>query len=299
MHIRALRPTPLAYGLLTKRPIPADVLEGWVRPALSSRGVRGRRRSYFTRHIDKRLTLDAAAKLSGFDRPVLLAWSAEDRFFKQSFAERLAAVFPDARLESIPDAWTFLPEDQPGVLAGLIAEFAGSHSGGEDARRHRAGDRRQVARQPRARALLRSAAAGRRSPARGPATRRSAGRPRWAGRRRARRRRSSASMRSRCPGSARRSSRVEVSDSLFRRAAAFVTSGSDGRAIQVGTRQVRVRAERLRGARHALEHRPAQPAHERLQDLVAPLLGALDLACGARHRPDTARALRPGRRAGA
>lgn len=129
MHIRALRPTPLAYGLLTKRPVPADVLEGWVRPALSSRGVRGDVQ-HFTRHIDKRLTLDAAAKLGGFDRPVLLAWAAEDRFFKIAFAERLAAVFPDARLEPIADSNTFVSEDQPGVLARLIAEFAGSHSGG-------------------------------------------------------------------------------------------------------------------------------------------------------------------------
>jgi pimeloyl-ACP methyl ester carboxylesterase len=125
LHIRALRPTPLAYGLLTKRPVPAEVLEGWVRPALSNRGIRGDVQ-HFTRHIDKRLTLDAAAKLGTFDRPVLLAWSAEDRFFKIAFAERLAAVFPDARLEPIADAWTFLPEDQPDVLAGLIAQFAGA-----------------------------------------------------------------------------------------------------------------------------------------------------------------------------
>ena len=124
MHIRALRPTPLAYGLLTKRPIPAEVLEGWVHPALSNRRIRGDVQ-YFTRHIDKRLTLDAATKLGGFDRPVLLAWAAEDRFFKISFAERLAAVFPDARLEPIQDAWTFVSEDQPEVLARLIAEFAG------------------------------------------------------------------------------------------------------------------------------------------------------------------------------
>jgi pimeloyl-ACP methyl ester carboxylesterase len=124
MHIRALRPTPLAYGLLSKRPIPAEVLEGWVRPALSDRRIRGDVQ-HFTRHIDKRLTLDAAAKLGAFDRPVLLAWSAEDRFFKLAFAERLAAVFPDARLEAIPDALTFLPEDQPDVLARLIAEFVG------------------------------------------------------------------------------------------------------------------------------------------------------------------------------
>ena len=100
-----------------------------MRPALSSRGVRADVQ-YFTRHIDKRLTLDAAAKLGGFDRPVLLAWAAEDRFFKIAFAERLAAVFPNARLESIADSNTFVSEDQPDVLAGLIAEFAGSHSAG-------------------------------------------------------------------------------------------------------------------------------------------------------------------------
>jgi pimeloyl-ACP methyl ester carboxylesterase len=129
MRIRALRPTPLAYGLLTKRRVPDEILENWVRPALNSRGVRGDVQ-YFTRHIDKRLTLDAAAKLGAFDRPVLLAWSAEDRFFKIAFAERLAAVFPDARLEPVADAYTFLSEDQPEVLAGLISEFAGSHSGG-------------------------------------------------------------------------------------------------------------------------------------------------------------------------
>jgi pimeloyl-ACP methyl ester carboxylesterase len=129
MRIRALRPTPLAYGMLTKRPVPAEILDGWVRPALASRGVRGDVQ-YFTRHIDKKLTLDAAAKLGSFDRPVLLAWSKEDRFFKIEFAERLAAVFPDARLEAIADAATFLPEDQPELLARLIAEFAGSQPAG-------------------------------------------------------------------------------------------------------------------------------------------------------------------------
>ena len=119
MRIKPLRGTPLAYGLLTKRPIPAEVLEGWVRPALDSRGVRGDV-TYFTRHIDKNLTLDAAAKLGSFDRPVVLAWAAEDRFFKISFAERLAAVFPDARVEPIADSYTFVSEDQPEVLAGII-----------------------------------------------------------------------------------------------------------------------------------------------------------------------------------
>ena len=125
MRIKPLRGTPLAYGMLTKRPIPAEVLEGWVRPALNSRGVR-RDVTYFTRHIDKRLTLDAAAKLGSFDRPVLFAWAAEDRFFKIAFAERLGAIFPDARVEPIDDAYTFVSEDQPEALARLIDEFVGA-----------------------------------------------------------------------------------------------------------------------------------------------------------------------------
>lgn len=124
MRIAPLRRTPLAYGLLTKRPVPADVLEGWVRPGLDNRAVR-LDVQHFTRHIDRRLTLDAATKLGAFERPVLLAWAAEDRFFKIAFAERLARVFPDARLEPIADSATFVPEDQPVRLAELVAQFAG------------------------------------------------------------------------------------------------------------------------------------------------------------------------------
>jgi pimeloyl-ACP methyl ester carboxylesterase len=105
------------------------VLASWVAPALGDRRIRGDVQ-HFTRHIDKRLTLDAAAKLGAFDRPVLLAWAAEDRFFKIAFAERLAAVFPDARVEPIADSWTFVSEDQPAVLAELIAGFAGRQAAG-------------------------------------------------------------------------------------------------------------------------------------------------------------------------
>jgi pimeloyl-ACP methyl ester carboxylesterase len=129
MRIKPLRATPLAYGLLTKRRVPAEVLEGWVRPALDSRGVRGDV-AHFTRHIDKRLTLDAAAKLGSFDRPVVLAWASEDRFFKIAFAQRLAAVFPDARVEPIADSFTFVPEDQPEVLAAIIEECCSPSTSG-------------------------------------------------------------------------------------------------------------------------------------------------------------------------
>ena len=65
----------------------------------------------------------AAAKLGQFDRPVLLAWIRGDRFFPLDLAQRLMAEFPNARLEVIDDARTFVPEDQPGRLAQLIGSF--------------------------------------------------------------------------------------------------------------------------------------------------------------------------------
>ena len=53
----------------------------------------------------------------------LLAWAPEDRAFKVEFARRLAAAFPEARLELVPDSYTFVAEDQPERLGQLIAEF--------------------------------------------------------------------------------------------------------------------------------------------------------------------------------
>jgi pimeloyl-ACP methyl ester carboxylesterase len=74
--------------------------------------------------ISNRYTLEAAERLRDFDRPALLAWAPEDRFFKFRFAERLATDIPNARLERVEDSYTFVPEDQPQRLADLIRDFA-------------------------------------------------------------------------------------------------------------------------------------------------------------------------------
>ncbi len=67
--------------------------------------------------------LDNTARLHEFERPVLLAWAPEDRFFPIDHARRLAAIFPDARLAEVPDAYAFVSLDQPKRLADLIREF--------------------------------------------------------------------------------------------------------------------------------------------------------------------------------
>ena len=139
-RIPALRRSPLGFGMLTRRPIPDEVLAEWVRPYLRDPGVR-RDTLRFLRAIDTRDTLAAAPRLRDFDGPALLAWAPEDRFFKIEFARRLADEFRDARLVPIADSYTFVPEDQPERLAELIAGFVReSYSVGAEAGADAAGE---------------------------------------------------------------------------------------------------------------------------------------------------------------
>jgi pimeloyl-ACP methyl ester carboxylesterase len=123
MRLKASRRMPIAYGWLTKRPVDDAVLDAWVEPILTDRGVR-RDGGKLLRGISKRYTLEAAEKLRQFEKPVLLAWAPEDRFFKWRYAERLAEAIPNSRLERIEDSYSFVSEDQPERTAELIGEFA-------------------------------------------------------------------------------------------------------------------------------------------------------------------------------
>ena len=122
LRVRSLRRLPIAYGWLTQEPIDSDADDSYVLPILGDRGIRRDLRRLLN-GLDPRYTLDAAARLSRFDRPALIAWSAEDRFFPPAHGQRLARILPDARLESIPGARTFSAEDRPERLAELIGSF--------------------------------------------------------------------------------------------------------------------------------------------------------------------------------
>jgi pimeloyl-ACP methyl ester carboxylesterase len=122
MRPRFMRRAPIAFGLLTKRPLPPAVSDAYALPILRDRGVREDAR-VFMLGVDPADTLAAAEKLRDFDRPVLLAWPPGNPFFPFEHAERLARTFPNARLEPIEDSRTFVPEDQPHRLAELIAGF--------------------------------------------------------------------------------------------------------------------------------------------------------------------------------
>jgi pimeloyl-ACP methyl ester carboxylesterase len=124
----ALRPRfaqrlPFAFGWLSKRPLDRGMAQAFMRPVLTDRRIR-RDVAAILRGIDNRYTLEAAERFGEFDKPVMLAWAPEDRFFKLRYAERMAGAFRNARLERIENSYTFVPIDQPRRTAELIAAFA-------------------------------------------------------------------------------------------------------------------------------------------------------------------------------
>jgi pimeloyl-ACP methyl ester carboxylesterase len=123
MRFEPLRRLPNAYGRLIKRDFAGAPTREWVNPYLTDKGIR-RDVIKVLKGIDPKYTFEAAEKLRTFDRPTMIAWAVEDRFFKLSFAERLAETIKGAKLERIQDSYTFVSEDQPERLAALIDAFA-------------------------------------------------------------------------------------------------------------------------------------------------------------------------------
>ena len=111
------------FGALAKRPVEPEVLDSYALPAVTSGDVR-RDLARFMAGLDKRHTLEAAERLPAFDKPAMIAWSREDRFFPSDHGERLAELLPQGRLEWIEDSRTFSPEDQPARVAELVASLS-------------------------------------------------------------------------------------------------------------------------------------------------------------------------------
>src|SRR5581483_8409400 len=114
------RHSALGFGPLVSKPLDAELTKRWITPALTNAGVR-RDAARFMRGIRPADLLDVSTRLDRFGKSVLLLWGTADRFFKLSFARRLADVFPDARLVEIEGARTFVPLDAPDRIAEEIA----------------------------------------------------------------------------------------------------------------------------------------------------------------------------------
>jgi pimeloyl-ACP methyl ester carboxylesterase len=121
-RLRAVRRAPNGFGPLTKRPVERAVEDSWALPSLESRAI-ARDVAKACRIFDKRRLNETADRLRAFERPALIAWSADDKVFPPSHARALADDLPNARLAWIDDSRTLSMEEQPEALADAIAEF--------------------------------------------------------------------------------------------------------------------------------------------------------------------------------
>lgn len=80
----------------------------------------------FTANLEPRHTMAAAGAIEGWTKPVLIAWGDADGMFPLSHAQRLADAFPNATLERIAGASTYVMLDRPEQTATAIRQFLDS-----------------------------------------------------------------------------------------------------------------------------------------------------------------------------
>lgn len=117
---------PTAYGFVTTKPMPRDVMRSFTRPIRLNSGVRRDFRRLL-RAVDTRYTFDAAARLPQFDKPAIVLWGANDKIFPRDHGRELARLLPQGEFDVIDDSRTFIPEDQPDLLVSAIKRFLAEH----------------------------------------------------------------------------------------------------------------------------------------------------------------------------
>lgn len=117
-----LRRSTAGLGVLSKYPVPDEVVDGWMRPLLTDPAIRADLRRYLL-GVRRGEMVEAAEELRRFDRPALVVWATEDRMMPVAHGRRLAELLPRGRLLEVADSRTLVPEDQPGLLAGALRDF--------------------------------------------------------------------------------------------------------------------------------------------------------------------------------
>jgi pimeloyl-ACP methyl ester carboxylesterase len=113
----------LLWWFLAKNPPGPDIGESYFGPAVRDRGIR-RDLAKFVRGAGPSVTMRAARRLRAFDKPALVIWTRARRIvFPPSHGRRLAGILPRGWLVEVSDSYAFVPEDQPALLADMIASF--------------------------------------------------------------------------------------------------------------------------------------------------------------------------------
>jgi pimeloyl-ACP methyl ester carboxylesterase len=122
LRLRPLQRLPITFGWASHRPIERPIVDSFLNGLRTSAGVR-RDFARMLRASDSRDTIEAAGLLPSFDKPALVVWAADDRFFPREHGRRLAELLPQGRFELVENSRTFIPEDNPAALVELLRRF--------------------------------------------------------------------------------------------------------------------------------------------------------------------------------
>ncbi|MGW0557950.1 alpha/beta fold hydrolase [Streptomyces sp. NPDC002926] len=129
LALKPLRRLPIGLGALTRRPVPHEITDGWLRPLLTDKAIRKDFRRY-NAAVRRTELLEAAEGLRKFDRPALVVWAVEDRMMPREHGRRLAELLPQGRLMEIEDSCTLIAEDQPDRLTDALRAFIAEAAAG-------------------------------------------------------------------------------------------------------------------------------------------------------------------------
>jgi pimeloyl-ACP methyl ester carboxylesterase len=122
VRFKAVQRLPIAYGWATHEPIEPRIMDSYTKNVRTNPGVRadlGR----VLKQARKSDMQAASRSVANFDRPALVVWAADDKFFPVEHGRALADLMPNARFELVEGSRTFIPEDQPERLVELISGF--------------------------------------------------------------------------------------------------------------------------------------------------------------------------------
>src|SRR4051812_19763408 len=130
VRFKPVQRLPIAYGWAKSNPVEPRIMESYTRPVRVNPGVRADLARVLKQA--RKSDMEAASRsVTAFDKPALVVWAADDRFFPVEHGRALADLMPHARLELVEHSRTFIPEDQPEELVRLVLRGAGL--GGRDA----------------------------------------------------------------------------------------------------------------------------------------------------------------------
>lgn len=126
-RFKPIQRLPTAYGCVTRRPMPREIMRSFTAPIRQHADVRRDFRRML-RAVDTKYTFAAADGLRNFDKPALVLWAENDKIFPRDHGRRLAQLLPRGEFELIANSRTFIPEEQPERLADRLSAWLNQSS---------------------------------------------------------------------------------------------------------------------------------------------------------------------------